>query len=131
MASNISNERPDDACLVCLEKSLQRLDVQHHYEAYPVMLPRNRFYYTNKAITKRLFFLTTVMFSIVLNKKEISTRFSAHRLKMCRSTPKPDWGDFLSFRYVNPCKTCDPWGGAKFDPRVIIWTLVVDKRPTR
>ena len=23
-------------------------------------------------------------------------------------------------------KTCDPWGGAKFDPRAINWTLMVE-----
>ena len=56
--SNKSNVRPKDACLVCLEKSVQRLDVQQHHEAYPVMLARN------KTIIKRSFFLTTVMFFI-------------------------------------------------------------------
>ena len=29
-------------------------------------------------------------------------------------------GDFSSFPYIIPCKTCDPRGGAKFDPRAIV-----------
>ena len=29
-------------------------------------------------------------------------------------------GEFYSFLYIIPCKTCDPRGGVKFDPRAII-----------
>ena len=30
------------------------------------------------------------------------------------------------FSYVGQCKTGDPQGGAKFDPRAIIWALLVE-----
>ena len=36
-------------------------------------------------------------------------------------------GDFLSFLYISPCRTCDPRCGIKFDSRAIIWALLVDK----
>ena len=28
--------------------------------------------------------------------------------------------------YIGQCKTSDPWGGVKFDPRAIIWALLVE-----
>ena len=31
-----------------------------------------------------------------------------------------------SFPFINPSKTCDPWGGAKFDLRAIIWALSIE-----
>ena len=35
--------------------------------------------------------------------------------------------DFLSFNYVHIGKNHDPpWGGANFDPRAIIWTILVE-----
>ena len=30
------------------------------------------------------------------------------------------------FPHINQCKTSDPRGGAKFDPRAIIWALLVE-----
>ena len=35
-------------------------------------------------------------------------------------------GDLAIFPNINPCKTCDPRGGAKFDPRAIPWALLVE-----
>ena len=35
-------------------------------------------------------------------------------------------GDLASFPYISQWKTCDPWGGAKFDPRAISWALLVE-----
>ena len=33
--------------------------------------------------------------------------------------------DFSMFPYICLCKTCDPWSGAIFGPRAIIWTYLV------
>jgi hypothetical protein len=32
----------------------------------------------------------------------------------------------ISFYYIHIRKTNDPWGGANFDPRAIIWTILVE-----
>ena len=32
---------------------------------------------------------------------------------------------FKGFPYITLCKTGDPWGGANFDPRGIIWAIFV------
>ena len=34
--------------------------------------------------------------------------------------------DFLRFYYIFLCKTADHWGGANFDPRDIIWAILVE-----
>ena len=34
--------------------------------------------------------------------------------------------EFLKFSYIFQCKTCDPWGGAIFDPRGILSTTYVE-----
>ena len=39
--------------------------------------------------------------------------------------------EILKFSLYNPCKTCDPQGGAKFDPRAIFWALLVEAYETR
>ena len=35
-------------------------------------------------------------------------------------------GDLASFPLISPCKTFDPQGKAKFDPRAILWTNLVE-----
>ena len=34
--------------------------------------------------------------------------------------------DILMFYYIFLCKTADHWGGANFDPRDIIWAILVE-----
>ena len=55
----------------------------------------------------------------------------AHLIKLHAKFSKPmPYGyvqvDLASFPYIIPCKTCDPWDGAKFDQRAMIWTLLVE-----
>ena len=35
-------------------------------------------------------------------------------------------GDLAIFPSISQCKTCNPRGGAKFDPRAIPWALLVE-----
>ena len=35
-------------------------------------------------------------------------------------------GQIKGFPYITPCKSCEPQGGAKFDPKAISWALLVE-----
>ena len=55
----------------------------------------------------------------------------AHQLKLHAKFGKPRpcgkiQGDLAIFPSISQCKTCNPRGGAKFDPRAIPWTLLVE-----